>query len=84
MSRLGFCPSQLPSPTTSLANHISVARYMGGETKISRTSLMYSLLNKEHKESAEQHKRGWGHWAETKQKQKVDVFPLMPQREKGK
>ncbi len=44
---------------------------------------MHSLLYKEHKESAEQHKRGWGHWAETEQKERVDVFPLIPQREKG-
>lgn len=37
-------------------------------------------LYKDHKESADKHKRGWGHWAETKQKERVDVF-LTPQGE---
>lgn len=87
MSRRGaFVPPNYPPPPTELANHVSVARYRRGKTKISRTSLMHSFCVKNIKKSAERHKRGWGRWAEPKQRGWMfSTLPLhhIPQRGTG-
>lgn len=83
MSGLGFLSLLVALPLPLVEPITSQLLGIWAKSKISRTSLVHSLLYKEHKESADQHKHGWGHWAETEQKASMDVF-LSYRREKGK